>query len=116
MSAMQLSFILVTVMALSIGQILFKMVAPTLEFSPQAFIPSLFNVKLIVALSVYFGATILWLAVLKTVPLRIAYPFISLAYFVVPILSHFIFSETLSWNTYAGALLIALGVWVSVFQ
>ncbi|MBF6648520.1 EamA family transporter [Methylobacter sp. BlB1] len=76
---------------------------------------SLLNIKLIVALVVYFFATIMWLLVLKVTPLRVAYPFVALAFFIVPILAHFLLNENISWNTFVGAILIALGVWVSVY-
>jgi undecaprenyl phosphate-alpha-L-ara4N flippase subunit ArnE len=112
----QLSFIFLTVTALSAGQILFKMAASSFEFSVAGFISSLVNIKLILALVVYFFATIMWLFVLKATPLRIAYPFAALAFFAVPILAHFLLGESLNWNTFAGAALIAIGVYVSVYQ
>jgi undecaprenyl phosphate-alpha-L-ara4N flippase subunit ArnE len=116
MSLTQLSFILLTVSALSAGQILFKMAASRLEFSPAGLINGLLNIKFIIALAVYFFATITWLFVLKCTPLRVAYPFGALAFFVVPILAHFLLGESINWNTFAGAGLIAIGVWVSVYQ
>ena len=116
MSLYQLAFIFLTVLALSAGQILFKLAASSFEISVTGLINSLSNIKLIVALAVYFLATIMWLLVLKSTPLRVAYPFIALAFFIVPILSHFLIGENLNWNTFAGAILIAIGVWVSVYQ
>jgi drug/metabolite transporter (DMT)-like permease len=112
----QLNFIILTVLALSTGQILFKMAASGFEFSVSGFLNSLSNIKLICALTIYFVATIMWLLVLKVTPLRIAYPFVSLAFFIVPILAHFLLNEKLSWNTFVGASLIGVGVWVSVYK
>jgi drug/metabolite transporter (DMT)-like permease len=116
MSLTQLSFILLTVIALSAGQILFKMAASSFEFSVAGLINGLLNIKLIIALVVYFSATIMWLLVLKATPLRLAYPFFGLAFFLVPILAHFVLGETINWSTFAGGALIALGVFVSVYQ
>jgi drug/metabolite transporter (DMT)-like permease len=116
MSLAQLSFIFLTVIALSAGQILFKMAASSLEFSAVGFINNLLNIKLIIALVVYFFATIMWLFVLKDTPLRVAYPFVALAFFIVPVLAHFLLGESINWNTFAGAAFIAIGVWVSVYQ
>ena len=116
MSSYQFALIILTVAALSAGQMLFKMAATSMEFSSAGFLDSLLNTKLIVALIVYFVATIMWLIVLKVTPLRIAYPFVSLAFIVVPILAHFFLGESINWNTFAGAGLIAAGVWVSVYQ
>jgi drug/metabolite transporter (DMT)-like permease len=116
MSLSQLVFTIFTVLALSVGQILFKMAASNFEFSATGLVSSLLNMKLIIALVVYFFATIMWLLVLKATPLRVAYPFAALAFFVVPILAHFFLGETIKWNTFAGASLIAVGVWVSVYK
>jgi drug/metabolite transporter (DMT)-like permease len=116
MSLPQLTFTILTVLALSVGQILFKIAASNFEFSATGFVGSLLNMKLIIALIVYFFATIMWLFVLKGTPLRIAYPFVALAFFVVPILAHFLLGEKINWNTFAGAGLIAVGVWISAYQ
>lgn len=112
----QLSFVIMTVVALSVGQILFKMAAADYHSSAVGFIGIILNAKLIVALVVYAFATLMWLYVLKTIPLRVAYPFTSLAFFVVPVLARFLLGEHINWNTFAGAALIALGVWVSVYR
>ncbi len=116
MSLAQLSLILLTVIALSAGQILFKMAAGSFEFSAAGLINGLLNAKLIIALVVYFFATIMWLFALKATPLRIAYPFVASAFFIVPVLAHFLLGESINWNTFAGAALIAIGVVVSVYQ
>jgi len=116
MSLVQLAFIILTVFAISLGQILFKMASTGLELSPARFIGSLLNIKLIIALVVYCLATLMWLLVLKSTSLRVAYPFCALAFFIVPVLSHFLLGESINWNTFAGAFLIAIGVFVSVYQ
>lgn len=81
---------------------------------PERFLESLFSWKLILALSIYAIATLMWIIVLRTTPLRVAYPFIALGFVIVPVLSHYLLGESLSWKTFAGAFLIGLGVWVSV--
>lgn len=116
MSLSKFGLIILTVLALSVGQILFKLASASLEFSSSKFFSSLLNSKLIIALIVYFIATFMWLFVLKVTPLRVAYPFAALAFFIVPILAHFFLGESIKWNTYLGASLIAIGVWVSVYE
>ena len=116
MTIVQIAFILLTVISLSAGQILFKLAVASIEFSAGGFVNALLNLKLIIALVVYALATIMWLFVLKSTPLRIAYPFTASAFFVVPVLAHFLLGEHISWNTFAGASLIALGVFVSVYK
>lgn len=115
MSIFQFFLILFTVVLLSIGQILFKLAAGGIDLSLSGIIPSLMSHRLIIALFVYSIATILWLVALKDTPLRVAYPFAALAFFIVPTLAHFFLGEIISWKTYAGALIILLGVMVSVF-
>jgi len=114
MSIFQSSLILFTVFLLSVGQILFKLASNDIVLTPAGILPSLLSLKLIVAFSVYSIATVFWLIALKGIPLRVAYPFAALAFFIVPTLAHFLLGEVLSWNTYVGASIIALGVVVSV--
>lgn len=116
MSWMQLGLTILTVLALSAGQVLFKLAADQLELSASGLLPSLLNSKLLLALVIYGGATAMWLIVLKQAPLRIAYPFAALAFVFVPLLAHYILGEQLHWGTFAGAALICAGVWVSVLQ
>lgn len=112
----QLTFILLTTLALSVGQVLFKAAAGTFQLSPDRLYENLTNVSLLIALAVYAFATVMWLLVLKMTPLRVAYPFAALAFFFVPVLAHYFLGEDIRWNTFAGAGLIALGVWVSTVR
>lgn len=114
MTWVQLSFITLTTLALSVGQILFKAAAGTLELSADRVLYNLLNVKLLLALAVYAFATVMWLLVLRITPLRVAYPFAALAFFFVPVLAHFFLGEEIGWNTVAGAAFIAVGVWISI--
>lgn len=114
MTFLQVVLILSTVLFLSTGQVLFKLASQDLVLTSSEFLPSLISLKLIAALAIYAMATLLWVVTLKEVPLRIAYSFVGLTFFIVPLLAHFFLGETLSWNTYLGAGIIALGVMVSV--
>lgn len=116
MSTFQILLVTCTVFLLSVGQVLFKLASSEIVLTLPGIIPSLLSLRLLLALFVYFFATILWLVALKDIPLRIAYPFAALAFFIVPTLAHFALGETLSWNTYAGAAVIALGVFISIYQ
>lgn len=114
MTFLQVALILSTVLLLSTGQVLFKLASQDLVLTSTAFLPSLISLKLIAALAIYAIATLLWVVSLKEVPLRVAYSFVGLTFFIVPLLAHFFLGETLSWNTYVGAGIIVLGVMVSV--
>lgn len=114
MNTLKVIFIISTVGLLALGQILFKISAPTINFSYSGIGEALTNIKLLFALSIYCIATILWLWVLKVTPLQQAYPFVALAFIIVPLLAHFIINEPLNWNHLVGAILIGAGVCISV--
>lgn len=99
---------------LSLGQVLFKMAAMEIPHAVVSDLTQLIRPKLIIALFIYAFATILWLAVLRVTPLRQAYPFVALAFFIVPILSWFWLNEPLKITNFVGAAIIFLGVYISI--
>tara|TARA_B110000208_G_C11547993_1_gene350595 strand:- start:63 stop:401 length:339 start_codon:yes stop_codon:yes gene_type:complete len=111
MSFNQIIFILLTVVLLSVGQLLLKLAAMDMK---DIDISSLLQPKLILALCVYGIATIFWIAVLRHTPLRIAYPFVGLAFLIVPVLSWLWMDEQISLNTIVGGTVILIGVWIAV--
>ena len=111
MSFNQLILLLCTVVLLSVGQVLFKLAAMEMK---NIDIFSLLQPKLILAVCVYGIATVLWIAVLRHTPLQIAYPFVGLAFLIVPILSWFWMDEQISLNTIVGGVTILIGVWIAV--
>jgi len=111
MSISQIMFILLTVVLLSIGQVIFKLAAMDMK---NIDIFSLLNPKLILALCVYGIATLVWISVLRYTPLRLAYPLIALTFLIVPLLSWFWLNEPVNINTFAGATVILIGIWISV--
>ena len=111
----QLVFIVLTVFMLAVGQRLFKFAAGRMNVENDGLLTAvLFNPALIIALAVYAVATLCWLIVLKGVPLRLAYPFAALGFFIVPLMSHFFLGEPLRWSSFAGAAIIMAGVYVSL--
>ena len=111
MSFNQIMLILLTVVLLSVGQVLLKWAAMDMK---NIDIFSLLQPKLILALCVYGIATVLWVAVLRHTPLRIAYPFVGLAFLIVPVLSWFWMDEQISLNTIVGGTAILIGIWIAV--
>ena len=69
---------------------------------------------MIVALVVYGVATLLWVYVLRTVPLASAYAIFALAFLIVPLLAHFVLGERLEAQTLVGGAIIVVGVIVAV--
>lgn len=74
----------------------------------------LFDAWLYAALAAHGFATIAWIALLRHVAPQMAYPFVALAFFFVPLLAHWILDQVLRWQSFSGAALIPLRAWVSV--
>ncbi len=117
MSLKQYWLILFTVILLSIGQILFKVASTKIDIANKGIWAGfLFQTNFLIALSVYGIATLLWLAVLKMMQLRVAYPFVALAFVFVPLLAYFFLGEPLKITTFIGAAVIMIGVYISLCQ
>ena len=114
MSWQSLAFAILTVIGLSIGQILFKLAALRLSGDNPLWRMALGNTHLWTALVVYGISTLFWILLLRQIPLKLAYPFVGCAFFIVPILSAIFLDEALSWHSMLGALLIAAGIFVSL--
>jgi undecaprenyl phosphate-alpha-L-ara4N flippase subunit ArnE len=95
------------------GQILLKyamsQVGP-LNFSPAILLRALQQPFLPIALVIYALALLLWLEVLSTTPLSVAYPILAVTYVLVPFISQFVFNERLEASHYLGMFLILAGV------
>lgn len=100
------------IVGMSSGQILFKMASMSMNGRPLDLL-SLLNPSLIGALIIYGVATLLWVYLLREVPLNVAYPFVALSFVIVPLLSQQIFGELYSWRTLAGSAIIIFGIFVS---
>jgi drug/metabolite transporter (DMT)-like permease len=105
--ALLLSMI-VCVLSMSIGQLLFKQAAASLpSFAPG----DLLRNGWFMASVVLYGATTLgWVWILRHAPLHLAYPFMGLAFLIVPALAWLFLGEPLHWRTLAGGALIMAGV------
>lgn len=114
MSLFHIFFAVLTVVCLSVGQVLFKQASGEMFWSVAQFYKNLGNAKLIMALFVYAIATIMWLFVLKKNSLSLAYSFVGISFFIVPIISCIFLGEPLRWNIFIGAFLILLGIFISV--
>lgn len=114
MSTQNFLFATLTVLALSVGQILFKLAAQGFNGSGSLLQQLLGNRFLALALVVYAAATGFWIALLRQLPLAVAYPFAALAFVFVPVLGYWFLGEPLRWQNLLGALVIVIGVWISV--
>lgn len=109
---MQLWLVATTVLCvvgISLGQVLFKRAAHAIADAGN-WQHWLFNGWLIAALALYGITTLAWIWVLRHAPLHLAYPFMGLAFLIVPCLGWWWLGEPLRWTTLAGGALILAGI------
>lgn len=109
----KLAQVLLSVCGISAGQLLLKFAAINLH-NPKAigvWIGGIcLNIYLVVGIGLLGASTLLWIWVLRTLPLNIAYPFMALAFLIVPGLSYVLLGEPLGWKNLLGGALIVAGV------
>ena len=100
---------LLCVLGIAIGQVLFKFGANALNAAGGRLLSS-GGLVLAAALALYAVTTVAWVWVLQRSELGKAYPFMALAFILVPIASHFVFGESFSWRYAVGCALLVAGV------
>ena len=93
-----------------IGQALFKIGMMSQSSVNEAFWKVFLVPSVVLGLVLYFLSALLYIHALKTIPLSIAYPSLSLGYVVVVLLGLFLFDETLQRVQMLGVLVIVIGV------
>lgn len=114
MNSRVLLLLLASIGGLSVGQVLLRLAAQAERPGFAAWQAVALSAWTWTGLLVYALATLAWLAVLRELPLRMAYPFVGLAFVVVPVIAWAVLGEELRWATLVGAALIVAGIWVSV--
>lgn len=99
-----------TLSLLSLGQVLFKVASTTVSLANPR---SLLTPSLVAALIIYAIATLLWISLLKRVPLYVAFPFYGLTFLLVPTLAHLMLGEKFSYHTLVGGIVILAGVYIA---
>lgn len=109
MNALSIVLTVFCVTGIACGQLLFKKAALASTGVPgwQGW---LLNGWLWSALVLYGMMTLLWIWILRHAPLNIAYPFMGLAFLIVPTLAWMFLDEPLTWHTLLGGVLILAGV------
>lgn len=100
---------LACVLGIAIGQILFKQAAMSIQVA-TAWQDWVFNGWLLSALVLYGATTLFWVWILRQAPLHLAYPFMGLAFIIVPCMEYFFFGTAVSVRTLLGGALILAGV------
>jgi undecaprenyl phosphate-alpha-L-ara4N flippase subunit ArnE len=107
---------LACVVLIAVGQLLFKSAAGQWRIDGWSWttLRGFLSPAMLVALFIYAGATLLWVYVLRTVPLSTAYALFSLAFLIVPVLARIFLGEPISTNTMLGSVVIVIGVIIAV--
>ena len=104
--------VLLCVLAISAGQILFKLAAERLDAtdSRALFVTLLLNPPLLAAVALYGATTVGWVWLLKDRPLSEASPFFALSFVFVAVMGRVFLGETLGLPVIAGTALVVSGV------
>lgn len=116
MNLITMCLIFTNVLLLGIGQVLFKISSTQASRNSGNWLLGLISWQTFAALAVYAAATLVWMSVLRTVPISKAYPYVGLAFIIVPLMANVFLKEPIGWNLVAGAVLIGLGIWVSAMR
>ena len=68
------------------------------------------------AIAMYTAMTFLWTHALREVSLARAFPFMAIAYVILPVAEHFLFAQALHWNALAGGAVIMAGICLTQLQ
>jgi multidrug transporter EmrE-like cation transporter len=100
-----------TPLLIATGQILFKMTSATTGgLDARGLFGLLLNPIFIAAIVLYGLGTLVWIFVLKQVPLTIAYSFMGLTFCFVPLLAQYFLGEALTLRYLLGVVLIIGGM------
>ena len=96
----------------TVGQTLMKYYADktSLTFGLAVFRELFTNIPLMLTFGLYFFGAILWLFIIKKLPLSVAYPALSINYITVALVSAVVFHEPLTATKVFALFLIASGV------
>ena len=62
--------------------------------------------------AIYFLSALTYIVAIKKIPVSLAYPSVSISYGLLAILAHVLWREPLTWQHWAGILLISSGIFV----
>ena len=105
-----LALLLVTPLMIAGGQVLFKLTSQRLSAAGAPFTHALIDPVFMAAVALYGTATVLWIYVLKAVPLSFAYSFMALSFVFVPLLAALFLGESLGLRTALGTACIIAGL------
>jgi multidrug transporter EmrE-like cation transporter len=61
---------------------------------------------------VYFLSALTYIVAIKKIPISLAYPSVSISYGILAVVAHLVWREPLTWQHWAGIVLISSGIFV----
>ena len=112
MTLTQTLFALICVIAISVGQLLFKNAGNVIQES-GGWMSWKVLIAVIVPIILYGLTTLLWINLLRQVDLYKAQIFMSLSFVLVPIGSYFFFREHITTGFIIGATVVIIGLFIA---
>lgn len=109
MTFFQIILTISCVLAISIGQLLFKKVSMNINLSNNFLSYSVLS-TFSLAIFIYGLATLLWIYILRSISLNQAYSFMALSFVFVTIGSYWFFDERITFQLVFGLVFIILGL------
>lgn len=111
MTLSQIFLTISCVLAISIGQLLFKKVSMNINQSQEFLSYSILG-TFSLAIIIYGLATLFWIYILRSVPLNKAYGFMALSFVFVSFGSYLFFNEKITFQLLLGLILIISGLFL----
>jgi len=109
MSPLHTVWALTCVIAIACGQLLFKKAGSEIQQAGTWFDTK--ALLIVAAAGILYGlTTLLWISLLRYVPLNKAYNYMALSFVLVPIASTFLFREPLTTGAIVGGALVVAGI------
>jgi uncharacterized membrane protein len=113
-----IAIILIGILFASLGQVFWKIgmnaIGPIDSFTVSNLVLVFSNLSIILGLVMYGLGTVFWLTALSRQDLSYVYPFISLTFIIVLLLSFFVLKEQISTARIIGTIIIIAGLMVVV--
>ena len=109
---MKILLLLIFVLSFSTGQIFLKMAVDelTINFASLEVFYLFLNRYFLISIFIYFLSALLWSYLLSQNPISNIYPFVSLAFIIVPLLAFLFLDEKMEPNIVIGSLIICVGL------
>jgi drug/metabolite transporter (DMT)-like permease len=111
MNAVDFALLVLYALAMSLGQVLFKLAADHAKSDSAGFFAGLLGSwYFYVSVGLYALLTVVWIWLLTRLPLSRAYPFVVLAFVFTPVLAMLLFDERLGLRYFVSLALIVAGL------